>query len=41
MPISRIDGFPSLSEVLPPQCRNGLDDDGDGRRVATLRSWSR
>ena len=29
--IARIDGFAALPQVLPPQCRNGLDDDGDGR----------
>jgi hypothetical protein len=29
--IARIDGFASLSQVLPPQCRNDLDDDGDGQ----------
>jgi hypothetical protein len=29
--IARIDGFAPLSHVLPPQCRNGVDDDGDGQ----------
>jgi hypothetical protein len=28
--IARIDGFASLPQLLPPQCRNGLDDDADG-----------
>jgi hypothetical protein len=31
--IARIDGFPPLSQILPPQCRNGLDDDVDGSRT--------
>jgi hypothetical protein len=32
--IARIEGFPPLAQVLPPQCRNGLDDDDDGRTDA-------